>query len=190
YRRPPHGLAEQRADRAGAQRAPRPLLAHASRRRTRGRYEAGAFVSGRISGFVTWQRRSSTPMSSPRASSRPSPPRVLVRSEESGGRVAVIESTMAPAAKGPPLHTHTFDETFYTPGGGAPRPAGQGARVGGRGGGPFRLGGKPPPASKHGGPPAAFPARRPAGGVGARFPPPCGSSREDRTAGLGDAADS
>src|SRR5262249_60887480 len=113
YRRPPHGLAEQRADRAGAQRAPRPLLAHASRRRTRGRYEAGAFVSGRISGFVTWQRRSSTPMSSPRASSRPSPPRVLVRSEESGGRVAVIESTMAPAAKGPPLHTHTFDETFY-----------------------------------------------------------------------------
>jgi quercetin dioxygenase-like cupin family protein len=52
-------------------------------------------------------------MSSPRASSRPSPPTVLVRSEESARRVAVIESTMAAAAKGPPLHTHAFDETLY-----------------------------------------------------------------------------
>jgi quercetin dioxygenase-like cupin family protein len=29
------------------------------------------------------------------------------------GRVSVIESTMAAAAKGPPLHTHAFNDTFY-----------------------------------------------------------------------------
>src|SRR5262249_45647893 len=52
-------------------------------------------------------------MSSRRASSRSCPPTVLLRSEESAGRVAVIESTMAPTAEGPPLHTHAFDETFY-----------------------------------------------------------------------------
>jgi pimeloyl-ACP methyl ester carboxylesterase/quercetin dioxygenase-like cupin family protein len=52
-------------------------------------------------------------MNSPHGSSEPSPPRVLLRSEESKGRVALIESTMPPGAKGPPLHTHAFDETFY-----------------------------------------------------------------------------
>jgi len=41
------------------------------------------------------------------------PPRVLLRSEQSDGHVAVTESTMPAAAKGPPLHTHDFDEAFY-----------------------------------------------------------------------------
>jgi quercetin dioxygenase-like cupin family protein len=38
------------------------------------------------------------------------PPRVLVRSEESGGHVAVVELG---GGGRPPLHHHDFDETFY-----------------------------------------------------------------------------
>jgi hypothetical protein len=34
-----------------------------------------------------------------------SAPKVLLRSEQSGGQVAIVESTMPPGAKGPPLHT-------------------------------------------------------------------------------------
>jgi quercetin dioxygenase-like cupin family protein len=41
------------------------------------------------------------------------PPRVLLRSEQTEGRVSVVESTMPAGAKGPPLHTHEFDEAFY-----------------------------------------------------------------------------
>ena len=41
------------------------------------------------------------------------PPRVLLRSEQSDGRVSLIESTMPAGAKRPPLHTHAFDEAFY-----------------------------------------------------------------------------
>jgi quercetin dioxygenase-like cupin family protein len=52
-------------------------------------------------------------MSSPRPASKAYPPRVLLRSEDSDGRISLIESTMPPGAKGPPLHTHAFDETFY-----------------------------------------------------------------------------
>jgi mannose-6-phosphate isomerase-like protein (cupin superfamily) len=40
-------------------------------------------------------------------------PRILVRSEESSGRLGMIESVMPPGAAGPPLHTHEFDEAFY-----------------------------------------------------------------------------
>jgi mannose-6-phosphate isomerase-like protein (cupin superfamily) len=40
-------------------------------------------------------------------------PKVLVRSEESEGRVGVIEGVMPSGATGPPLHKHDFDETFY-----------------------------------------------------------------------------
>lgn len=40
-------------------------------------------------------------------------PKVLVRSEQSSGRIGVIESVMPPNAAGPPLHTHDFDEAFY-----------------------------------------------------------------------------
>jgi mannose-6-phosphate isomerase-like protein (cupin superfamily) len=40
-------------------------------------------------------------------------PSVLVRSEESGARLGLIESVMPSGAAGPPLHTHDFDEAFY-----------------------------------------------------------------------------
>ena len=40
-------------------------------------------------------------------------PHVLLRSEESEGRVSVIASRMSPGAAGPPLHKHDFDEAFY-----------------------------------------------------------------------------
>jgi quercetin dioxygenase-like cupin family protein len=46
-------------------------------------------------------------------STKSDPPRVLLRGEQSGGHVSVIESTMPAGAKGPPLHTHEFDEAFY-----------------------------------------------------------------------------
>ncbi len=39
--------------------------------------------------------------------------KVLLRGEESGGAVAIIENTMPAAAPGPPLHSHAFDEAFY-----------------------------------------------------------------------------
>jgi quercetin dioxygenase-like cupin family protein len=38
---------------------------------------------------------------------------VLLRGEESGGHVSVIENVVPPRAKGPPLHKHDFDEAFY-----------------------------------------------------------------------------
>jgi mannose-6-phosphate isomerase-like protein (cupin superfamily) len=41
-----------------------------------------------------------------------SPPRVLLRGEDSDNRVSVIETMPGPGA-GPPLHSHDFDETFY-----------------------------------------------------------------------------
>jgi hypothetical protein len=46
-------------------------------------------------------------------STLPPSPLVLLRSEQSGDRVSVIESTMPAGATGPPLHTHAFDEAFY-----------------------------------------------------------------------------
>jgi len=39
--------------------------------------------------------------------------KVLLRSEESGGHVSVIENVVPAHAKGPFLHTHDFDEAFY-----------------------------------------------------------------------------
>jgi quercetin dioxygenase-like cupin family protein len=38
---------------------------------------------------------------------------VLLRSEESGGHVSVIDNVERPRAKGPYLHKHDFDEAFY-----------------------------------------------------------------------------
>jgi quercetin dioxygenase-like cupin family protein len=38
---------------------------------------------------------------------------VLLRCEETGGRVSVIEIGVPPHSAGPPLHTHDFDEAFY-----------------------------------------------------------------------------
>jgi quercetin dioxygenase-like cupin family protein len=40
-------------------------------------------------------------------------PKVLVRGEQSRGRIGVIESVMPPGVTGPPLHKHDFDEAFY-----------------------------------------------------------------------------
>jgi quercetin dioxygenase-like cupin family protein len=39
--------------------------------------------------------------------------KVLLRGEQSGGAVAIVENTMPAGAPGPPLHSHAFDETFY-----------------------------------------------------------------------------
>ena len=38
---------------------------------------------------------------------------VLLRSEETGGHMSVIEIVLPPRSAGPPLHTHDFDEAFY-----------------------------------------------------------------------------
>jgi quercetin dioxygenase-like cupin family protein len=38
--------------------------------------------------------------------------KVLLRAEQSGGVLAVVENTVAPDFDGPFLHTHDFDETF------------------------------------------------------------------------------
>jgi mannose-6-phosphate isomerase-like protein (cupin superfamily) len=40
-------------------------------------------------------------------------PKVLLRSEESGGEVSVIDNLVPAGFAGPPLHTHDFDEAFY-----------------------------------------------------------------------------
>jgi quercetin dioxygenase-like cupin family protein len=40
-------------------------------------------------------------------------PKVLLRSEQSGGVVAAIEVVSSGGFKGPPLHRHDFDEAFY-----------------------------------------------------------------------------
>ena len=42
-----------------------------------------------------------------------SAPKVLLRSEESGGEVSAIEIGASPGRKGPSLHHHDFDEAFY-----------------------------------------------------------------------------
>jgi quercetin dioxygenase-like cupin family protein len=44
-------------------------------------------------------------------------PHVLLRSEESGGEISVIENTVPAGWPGPPLHKHDFDEAFYVLGG-------------------------------------------------------------------------
>ena len=38
---------------------------------------------------------------------------VLLRGEETAGRVSVTEILLPPRTAGPPLHTHDFDEAFY-----------------------------------------------------------------------------
>jgi quercetin dioxygenase-like cupin family protein len=38
---------------------------------------------------------------------------VLLRSEQSGGQVSVMENVVPANSAGPPLHTHGFDEAFY-----------------------------------------------------------------------------
>ncbi len=38
---------------------------------------------------------------------------VLLRSEQSGGNVSIMENVVAAHSAGPPLHRHDFDEAFY-----------------------------------------------------------------------------
>ena len=38
---------------------------------------------------------------------------ILLRSEQSGGHVSVIENVIPAHSRGPHLHTHDFDEAFY-----------------------------------------------------------------------------
>jgi quercetin dioxygenase-like cupin family protein len=38
---------------------------------------------------------------------------ILLRSEESGGAVALVDVTVPPGWEGPPLHHHAFDEAFH-----------------------------------------------------------------------------
>jgi hypothetical protein len=40
-------------------------------------------------------------------------PKVLLRSEQSGGAVSVIDNVVPAGFPGPPLHVHDFDEAFY-----------------------------------------------------------------------------
>jgi quercetin dioxygenase-like cupin family protein len=40
-------------------------------------------------------------------------PKVLLRSEESGGVVSMVETASPVGFAGPPLHIHDFDEAFY-----------------------------------------------------------------------------
>jgi quercetin dioxygenase-like cupin family protein len=71
------------------------------------------------------------------------PPRVLLRSEETDGRIALIESTMPAGAAGPPLHTHAFDETFFVLEGELTFQVGGEVRVARAGEVAFALGGVP-----------------------------------------------
>jgi quercetin dioxygenase-like cupin family protein len=48
------------------------------------------------------------PMSTERA-----PINVLLRSEQSGGQIAIMDNVVGASFPGPPLHHHDFDETFY-----------------------------------------------------------------------------
>ena len=38
---------------------------------------------------------------------------ILLRGEQSGGHVSVVENVVPAHSTGPPLHTHDFDEAFY-----------------------------------------------------------------------------
>jgi quercetin dioxygenase-like cupin family protein len=38
---------------------------------------------------------------------------ILMRGEETGGRLSITEVVVPPHNAGPPLHTHDFDEAFY-----------------------------------------------------------------------------
>jgi len=40
-------------------------------------------------------------------------PTVLLRSEQTDGRLAIVEIDASPERQGPSLHHHDFDETFY-----------------------------------------------------------------------------
>jgi quercetin dioxygenase-like cupin family protein len=41
------------------------------------------------------------------------PINVILRSEQSGGQISVMDNVVGASFPGPPLHHHDFDETFY-----------------------------------------------------------------------------
>ena len=43
----------------------------------------------------------------------PAPTTILLRAEQTGGEISIIENTLEAGAPGPPLHHHAFDEAFY-----------------------------------------------------------------------------
>jgi quercetin dioxygenase-like cupin family protein len=45
------------------------------------------------------------------------PINVILRGEQSGGQIAVMDNVVFAGFPGPPLHHHDFDETFYVLGG-------------------------------------------------------------------------
>lgn len=85
-----------------------------------------------------------------------SDPKVLLRSEQSDGQVSVVESTMAAGAKGPPLHTHDFDEAFYVLDGELTFQLGDELITGGPGELAFALRGVPHTLANRSGAPARF----------------------------------
>jgi quercetin dioxygenase-like cupin family protein len=84
------------------------------------------------------------------------PPRVLLRSEQSDGHVSVTESTMPAGAKGPPLHTHDFDEAFYVLDGELTFQLGDELSTAGPGELAFALGGVPHTLANRSSAPARF----------------------------------
>ena len=83
-------------------------------------------------------------------------PTVLVRGEESSGRLGIVESVMPPGAPGPPLHTHEFDEAFYVLDGAITfHLGGELVRVG-AGGHAFAAAGEPHTLANPGAEPARF----------------------------------
>lgn len=84
------------------------------------------------------------------------PPRVLLRSEQSNGRVSVIESTMPAGAKGPPLHVHDFGEAFYVLDGELTFQLGDELSTAGAGELAFALGGVPHTLANRSSAPARF----------------------------------
>jgi quercetin dioxygenase-like cupin family protein len=80
-----------------------------------GRPGAGARAGCRIGNWAMPTKDEVTGMKNGEeigVAARPPGPRVLLRSEESGGELSVIETSPAPGV-GPPFHKHDFDETFY-----------------------------------------------------------------------------
>jgi quercetin dioxygenase-like cupin family protein len=89
-------------------------------------------------------------------SNESAPPRVLLRSEHSDGRVSVTESVMPAGAKGPPLHTHDFDEAFYVLDGEVTFQVGDELSTAGPGELAFALGGVAHTLANRGSSPARF----------------------------------
>lgn len=83
-------------------------------------------------------------------------PRVLLRGEQSDGRISVTESVMPPGANGSPLHTHDFDEAFHVLDGELALQVGEELATAGASDLAFALGGVPHTLANRGPGPARF----------------------------------